>query len=276
MIGERRILAKTTIYIILIIFTVFTAFPYFWMVLTSFRYRDDIFSTGLRLFSKPLTLENYLVVFSRSVIPKSFFNSVVILAGTVILQISTSALAAYSLARGKFPGVRLLILVFLGTMMIPEEVILLPLYLVIRTMHLLDTRIGTILALSPWGLTVYILIGFFRTIPYELEEAALINGANKLQIFRLIIIPISKPAIAAVIVFLSVAVWGHIIIPWTIIQTEGLLTVPLALKSFQRTYTMEYNLILAGATLASIPILFVFVSLKRYFIQGLVMGSLKE
>jgi ABC-type glycerol-3-phosphate transport system permease component len=164
----------------------------------------------------------------------------------------------------------------LGTMMIPEEVILLPLYMVVRSLGLLDTRLGTILALSPWGLTIYILMGFFRTIPHELEESATIDGANKFLVFRSIIMPISTAALTAVVVFVSVAVWGHIIIPWTIIQSEHLMTIPLALKTFQRQHNYQYNLILAGATLASIPIIVIFASLKRYFIQGAVMGALKE
>ena len=177
--------------------------PYVWMVGSSFKAPTELSLTYFTLIPKQPTLRNFVDSVRLFNIGRYFYNSIVVSGTAVLLQTTVCALAAYALARFEFPGAGLLLVIFIGTMMVPEETIMVPLFLLFRSMGLLNTYGGMILPIVPWGFSVYLLTQFFREIPKEIEESAYIDGASHLNIFLRIILPLSKPALGAIFISFS-------------------------------------------------------------------------
>ena len=202
-------------------------------------------------------------------------NSAIIAGAGLTLQVSVSAFAAYALARKRFRGAAVVLLAILATMMMPEEVISIPLYLVIGRMHLLNTYPGLILPIVGWALPIYVLTGFMKQIPLELEEAARVDGAGDLLIFFRVILPLSLPALGTCAVFGFLMIWDQYLLPLLVVQTPQMNTLTLVVTGLAASQEQGEGVRLAAAVVLMVPSILVYLGLQRLFERGLLSGSLK-
>jgi multiple sugar transport system permease protein len=215
-------------------------------------------------------------------VARGLVNSLIVVAVGLTLQVTVSALAAYSLARKRFRGASLVLLVLLATMMMPEEIIAIPLYLVLGKIPqpftggtLIDSYAGLILPLVGWALPIYVLTGFMRTIPIELEEAARIDGAGDFGIFWRVILPLCRPALGTCGVFGFLMIWDQYLLPLLVAQSKNTYTLTLVVTSLQSSEELGEGVRLAAALILLVPSVIVYLLLQRFFERGLLSGSLK-
>jgi multiple sugar transport system permease protein len=215
-------------------------------------------------------------------IGRGLANSAIMVAVGLPLQLAVSSLAAYALARKRFRGAALVTVVIMATMMMPDEVIAIPLYLVIGKIPnpvtggtLLDSYGGLILPLVGWALPIYILTGFMKRIPLELEEAARVDGAGDLRIFARIILPLCKPALGACAVFGFLMIWDQYLLPLLVIQTPSMDPLTVVVTSLQSSQELGDAVKLAAATILMVPSILFYLSLQRSFERGVLSGSIK-
>jgi multiple sugar transport system permease protein len=206
---------------------------------------------------------------------RGLLNSMIVEAVGLTLQIGVSAFAAYGLARRRFRGAGLVMLLILATMMMPEEVIAIPLYLVVGRIGLLDSYGGLILPIVGWALPIYVLTGFMRRIPLELEEAARVDGAGDLRIFFQLILPLSLPALGTCAVFGFLMIWDQYLLPLLIVQTPKMNTLTLLVTSLQASQEQGEGVRLAAAVVLMVPSVLIYLGLQRLFERGLLGGALK-
>lgn len=278
---EAKRVKAALMFLGLAVIAVVMLLPFYWMVLVSFKQESGISTTRLVLFDfRHLSLENYRYALKYFGIGLYFKNSVVITAIGMFLQVTVSALAAYPLARMKFPGKRVLIAAFLATMMITDEMIAIPLYLVVTNipflhLNLANTYAGIILPAVPWGFLIFMLTRFFAEIPKEIEEAAVIDGCSALGVFGRIILPLSKPALGSVLVFSFLNFWDQFLIPLIIVNTRELMPLTLGLRIMLSAEQTFYGNFMAATVIATLPAVIIFLYAQRYFIAGIAAGALK-
>jgi multiple sugar transport system permease protein len=209
-----------------------------------------------------------------------FLNSAIVIALALFLQVTISALAAYALARKRFRGGAAVLFLILTTMMLPEEIIAIPLYLVLGdlpllNLSLLNTYAGMVLPVVGWGFSIFVLTQFMREIPIELEEAARIDGAGDLRIFVQVILPLVRPALATVTVFGFLMVWDQYLLPLIVARDTDMLTLPVALRALRQNDLVSPSVLMAAALIALIPTIAVYLGMQRHFTRGLTSGAVK-
>ena len=256
--------------------------PVVWVVVTSLKPTANIIRVPPEWIPWPVTLEHYVeVLFSSSRtarIGRAFVNSLVVSVGTVILVVGTSALAAYPLARMRFPGKTLVFSVIVGSLMIPNAVVLVPQYVLVQRLGWLSTYQGLIVpeAAVTFAFGVFLLRQFFLTIPHELEDAALIDGANTWQVFARIVVPLSQPVLAALAIFAFRSAWNDFLWPLIAVNKAEMFPLPVALALLRGAYSSEsYGPIMAGAALSALPLLIVFLIANRRIVEGVRLSGLK-
>jgi len=227
--------------------------------------------------SNPLvfSLENYRRAWVQGHLGIAFFNSFLVAIAVTIVQVITSAMAAYSLARLRFRGRRGLLLLFLATLAIPLQLLVVPVFMVLKWGHLIDTYGALILPTAVNGFGIFLLRQYFLTIPIELEEAAMLDGATRWQVLWRVILPLSRPAIVALCLFAFVGEWNDVLKPLVFTTRPELQTVQLALANFQEQFTNDWPLLMAGVTLATIPIVVLFMACQKQFVRGIAASGLK-
>lgn len=251
--------------------------PFFWVITASFKPVHDIFAIPPKLLPWPPTLENYLQALERTPFPRYFFNSVVVATSTTLLNLLLACPAAYAFARFTFPGRRVLLLATLVTQLFPAAMLLIPLYRLWATLDLFDTYqalIATYLAFS-LPLSIWLLTAFFRTIPPELEDAARIDGCSRLGSFWWVVLPLSRPGLAASAVYIYIGLWQEFLFAISFTTSREMRTLPVALFSFIGEYGTAWNHILAAAVMMTIPVVVLFALVQRQFVQGLTAGGVK-
>jgi len=265
-------------YSILIFFALCMFVPFFAMVSLSFSQNNQIFSYPPSIFPKNFSLSNYINVFSSIPIAKYFFNSLIVATITTLGQVIFSAFAGYGFARLKFKGSDLLFLIVLITMMIPPQVNIIPLFFLMREMHLIDTYQALIIPGFFGGFGVFMFRQFFLSLPKELEEASKIDGCNIFETFCKIALPISIPTTATLAIFTFISSWNSFLWPLIVTNTDGMRTLPVGLAIFKGSFRELTNWgdLLACAVICTVPTILIFLIGKKYFINDLLQGSLKE
>lgn len=232
------------------------------------------------LFPEQLTFQNVIDTWGSERIARYFFNSLVIVGIGVPLQTAVSAFAAYALARKRFRGGAVVLLLILATMMMPEEVIAIPLYLVLADLppfgiSLLNTYPGMILPLLGWAFSIFVLMRFMEQIPHEMEEAARIDGAGDFLIFWRIALPLVKPALGVVTVFGFLMIWDQYLLPLIVAQDTDMFTLQIALLNLRQDDMIPMAIVMSAALLAMLPSVIVYLLLQRYFHTGITAGAVK-
>ena len=265
---------STHIFIYAIAFAVLA--PFIWMVLTSLKDMSEIFVYPPKWFPDNLKFENYINAFDAAPFGTYYLNSLFVSITVTIGQLITCSMAAFAFARMKFRGRDAIFYVFLGTMMIPYNVTMIPSFMVLYWLGWIDTYQALIVPGLASAFGTFLLRQFFLTIPRELEEAAYIDGAGKFQVLWKIIVPLSKPALATLAIFTFMGTFNDFIWALIVLSSDDMRTVQLGLAIFRDRYLTQWDLLMASSVTAVLPILMVFFLAQKYFIKGITLSGLKE
>lgn len=269
---EERLLLALRYALLISLLAVFIG-PFLWMVSISFRGAESVYD--LNLIPKNPTLSNYVEVFRAFPLSRAFFNSTIVAVITVSLNLLLCSLAAYPLARFDFFGKRVIFVLILSTLMIPFQLYMIPLFVLTLKLSLADTLAGIILPWSVGAFGIYLLKQHYQTIPDSLEEAARIDGAGEAAIWWRIMMPLTKPALAALAVFIFVQNWSDFLWPLIIINSEERYTLPIAVAKMSGAFIDKTQYMAAGSVLAALPVIVFFFLAQRRFIGGLTLGAVK-
>ena len=249
--------------------------PFLWMLSSSFKDSLEVFNLPIQWIPQNLKLENYSYIWNRANYPQLFFNTLKLTVVITILQIVTCSLAAYAFSKLVFPERDKIFILYLATLMLPYQVVMIPQFSVIKIFGLTNTHMALILiqAFNPMG--VFLMKQFFDGIPNELSEAARIDGLNEFGIYSKIIMPLSKSVIGTLVILTSVSVWNDFLAPLIYINSRELYTIQLGLRNMISEFTAEYGPIMAASVISIIPILIVFLCFQSFFEQSLASSGVK-
>jgi multiple sugar transport system permease protein len=272
--GPLATAGKVLIYGAIVV--VFTG-PLVGLLVSSFSKTLD--PTSFSLWPDDFTLDNFIDA-ERKNVYMYLLNSFVVVGFGLLLQVLVSVFAAYSLARKKFRGMTVVMLLMLATMMLPEEIIAIPLSLVLSDMpifhaNLIGTYAGMILPVGAWGFSILVMTEFMKEVPVELEEAARIDGAGELRIFATIIVPLCRPALGVIGVFGFTMIWDQYLLPLIVAPEPSMWTLPVALRSLRSDEETGIGVLLAASLLALLPSIIAFLAFQRQFMRGLTSGAVK-
>ena len=261
---------------ILVPFTLLTLYPVLWVLRAAFSEGQD-WSLSLDPIPAEPTLQQFADVVSHPAFSRQLGNSVAVAAGTTLLGIFLATTSAYAFSRFRFPGRREGLLGFLVSQMFPGVLMMIPLYVLLDALGLLDQLAGLVLVNSTTAIPfcVWMLKGWFDTIPRDLEEAALMDGASQFTIFWRIMVPLSRPAIAVTALFSFMTAWNEFILAATFMNAETSFTLPVVLQRYVGEYSTEWGHFAAGAVLVSIPVVALFYALQKHLVGGLTAGAVK-
>ena len=264
-------------YLLAALVFVFAVFPFLWMLMTSVKPNSEIFTRIPRLLPQHWSFQHYLAVFKYGGFGRYFLNSCLVALGTTVGSIIVGSLAAYAIARFRFPLRSVFLVLVLVVQMFPLVVLIIPLFIIMRRLHLLDTYAGLIVAYTTFTLPfgVWMLKGFFDSIPSSLEEAAMIDGCSRMSAFVRVILPVSAPGVAASSIYAFIGAWNEFMFAMTFINKEDMRTLPLGLQSFFGQFTVEWGPVMAASVVFTLPVLLFFLLVQKRLTTGLVKGAVK-
>ncbi len=273
----RNVVYNTRLYLMLAIYVIVVSFPFYFMVLTSLRSQKDVYNKATMLSPTNLILDNYATVINGSNMQVWLTNSIIVGVSSSAVALVIGVLAAYSLARLRFWGSNTLAKSVLFMYLIPSSLLFIPLYIIISNLQLLNTLWALILAYQTFNVpfTTWMLLGYFRTIPAELEEAALIDGCTRLGVLGRIVLPLSAPGIVTAFIFSFTNSWNEFLYAVVLAQRSELRTLPVGIYSFQIADILLWGQIMAAAIIATVPVLALYMLVQRFVVQGLTAGSVK-
>lgn len=282
--GKNRLsFTKPFIYVILIGYSIIVVYPMFWLLTTSLKTDREIFLKPFRLPRlDELQWQNFSNAWTKSHFGDYFFNSVLITASTVVLVVLLSAMAAYALSRFSFKGARPLFFYFIAGLMIPLQLSIVPLFFQMKSFHLLNSRLGLLLVYVAFGVpfAIFILVGFFKSLPASLHESAVLDGASEFRAFWSVMLPLARPGLITIGIFSFLGTWNEFFIASMFLSGKGserLRTLPLGLAdvTIVSQYRSDWGMAFAGLAMIMLPILVVFILLQRHITKGITVGALK-
>ena len=276
MVNELSMARRTALYAVTLLAVVYSFFPIYWMIISSFRDDASLYAKA-SLIPGPFHLVNYEVLLGLTDYPTWFMNSVLVATGTVCITLVFSVLIAYSVTRLQFTGKTAIIGTMLYAYMFPPMMLAIPLFSLFVKLGIDDTRLS--LMISHCTLTlplgVWLLWGFFKQIPVDVEEAAMVDGCSRLRAFVLVVLPLTLPGVVTVAIFSFLLSWTDYTFALVMIGSDQLKTLPAGLDTMVGLYELRWGELMAGSTLIALPLLVMFMFLSRFFIHGLSAGALK-
>lgn len=249
--------------------------PLAWMVSVSFMPAGEASGFPPPLLPSAATLENYHELFARTGIGRNFANSLFVSVAITVLSLLVNTMAGYAFAKLRFAGRDRIFQVLLAALVIPAQVAMLPLFLMMKQLGLVNSFGGVIVPALATVFGIFLVRQYARSIPDELLEAARIDGASELRIFFQIVLPMLKPVLVTLAIFTFMAAWNDFMWPLIVLTDQSHYTLPVALASLSREHIMDVEMMMAGAVVTVLPVLLLFLALQRYYIQGLLLGSVK-
>ncbi len=279
--NKKNVIWIIITYILVIVGAGGMLMPFLWMISTSLKDINHIFVIPPQWIPKPIHWENYKRVFELLNFGRYYLNTILVTAGRMFGIFFTCTMAGYAFARLKFPGRDILFFILLSSLMIPFEVLMVPTFMLMKNLHWINTYQALIVpqALGAFGgaFNVFLMRQFFLTIPKELEEAAIIEGASPFRIFWSIMLPLVKPALAALIIFAFGAAWNDFTYPLIVTNTDNMKVLSLGIAGFKgfRSGMTQWHLMMAASTISILPVVIVFVFAQKYFIEGITTTGMK-
>ncbi len=272
---RKAAVSRCILYAVLIITSLLMIAPFLWMISSSLKLEKEVFEVPIKWIPEKFQWTNFAEVFERGPFLRYYLNTVVIAVSVTVLQIVTCSLAAYAFSKIEFPERDTLFLLYLSTMMIPFAVIMIPQFVVIRTLGLLDSLLALVLlhAFNPFG--VFLFRQFFMGIPGELSQSARIDGCGEFCAYSRIVLPLASPAIVSLVIFTFVAQWNDFLGPLIYLSTETKKTLQLGLRTFRTQYNQEYALLMAASLVAMLPTILVYLFAQKRFVEGVAVTGLK-
>ena len=252
-------------------------FPFYWMTVTSFKTEDQMRSLVSMFWPSPFALENYVQLLTKTDFAAWFGNSAIVAVSSTLVATAIGTLGAYALARLKFMGRAFMSSAVLITYLVPPSILFIPLYAQIRTFGLSDSLAGLIAAYPSFTVpfVTWLLMGYFESIPVELEEAAMIDGSTRFGAFRRVILPLSAPGVLAAALYAFTQAWNEFLYALVFITNVKLRTLPVGLSSFITGDVYGWGYLMAGAVLTTLPVIAVYIYLQKFMVEGLTAGSVK-
>jgi multiple sugar transport system permease protein len=272
----RRRLAQLAVNGALILLAGATAFPLLWMISASLMPAGEAATLPARLVPSAPTLEHYGTLFSRLNLGRTFFNTLFLASLITAVSLLCNSMAGYAFAKLRFRGRGRLFAILLATLVVPPQVTVLPLFLEIRALGLVNSFGGVLVAGITTVFGIFLIRQFALGIPDELLDAARIDGASELRIYWTIVLPALRPILITLGVFTFLAAWNDFMWPLTVLTDESKYTLPVALANLSGEHVQDTELMMAGAVVTVLPGLLLFLALQRYYVEGILMGSVKE
>ncbi|PJJ71367.1 multiple sugar transport system permease protein [Diaminobutyricimonas aerilata] len=271
---DRRWTPRTTVLVIVgVVIALITIFPLVYMVTSSFKTAEDV--NGTALLPPNPTLDNFAYVFTEVPFLRYLFNSFFVSAVVTVVALFFHSMAAYALARLKFKGRETVFLIIFSTLLVSAPVILIPSFVVVRTLGMLDSYAGLIIPSIFSAFGIFLLRQFYLGLPNELEEAALVDGASYWRIYWSVVLPLSRPILAALSVFFFLANWNAFVWPLTITSNPDLRVVQVGISTFQQQYASDWNYVLAASTVAALPTLLLFFFFQKQIVESIKTSGFK-
>jgi multiple sugar transport system permease protein len=268
--------ARIPLHLILIVFSILMFIPFLWMVFSAFKPLDEIFLRPPKLLPQAWTVDGFKTAWEGAPFASAFFNSFYISALVTIFTLLTCAMAAYAFARIRFPGNNVLFGIFLATMMVPFQLTIIPLYIILGELNWIDTHLALIVPASLFNaFGVFLLRQYVRNIPLELEEAAAIDGANRVRTFITVILPLLRTPMTALGIFVFLFQWNNFFQPLIFLNSEELFTIPLVVNYFKGAYSSDWTSLMAATTMAAMPMLIVFIIAQKQIVEGIALSGSK-
>ncbi len=278
----RKFLKSLSSHAFLIFFTIISIGPFLWLISTALKSKNEnIFAYPPQFIPDHITFENFIGAWQQVPFAGYIINSFIVAAVTIIFNLLFASLAAYPLARMEFKGKDWCFFAMLATMMVPFQVIMIPLYLLTLRLNLVDSYgavagfAGMILPFAVSAFGILLMRQAFMAIPKELEEAAIIDGCNVFQIWWKVLMPLVKPSLATLAIFTFVGCWGEFLWPSIVLTKQEMFTLPVGLNYLQGFFSSNWRFISAGAIISTIPILIFFLALQKHFVGGQTQGAVK-
>ncbi len=274
--SRARLISTALRYLGLVLATTITIGPFLWLLSTSLKpATENIFSYPPQLLPQAPTLDNYARIFETQPFLVYLKNSMIVAVIAVVSNLLLSSLAAYPLARMRFKGKGLVFGMLLASMMIPFQLLMIPVYQLAISLGLQNSYLGLVLPHACTAFGIFFMRQAFSTLPMALEESALMEGVSRLKIWWYVLMPLVKPSLATLAVFSFIAVWGDFLWPLIIIDQPSLFTLPLGVNRLSSTFSLDWRLVAAGAVFSVLPILLFFGFTQKYFIEGALKGAVK-
>ncbi len=275
MIQKKKWYQQVSTQVLLIIISIIMFLPFIWMIITSFKDEADIFTMPPRLFGIRYSFDSYRWLFQRMPFFQYMLNTAKVTVIVAVLQLLTSSLGGYAFTRFEFKLKEPLFLLYISAMMIPAFVTLVPSFILFRNLGLYDTHWPLILPGISSAFGTFMMRQFFSGIPKELDEAALIDGCNPLTILLKIYLPLSKPALTTLAIFIFNGVWNDYLAPLIYIVTPSKMTLTVAVSMLQMSYATSWGLLMAGLTISVLPVLVAFLCAQDVFVKGIALTGIK-
>ena len=275
--GSRLLLSRTVLAFAVLLLIVVCLFPFLWMGLSSIKTLRELYTVPPIWFPETPSLDNYRTVLFNSNIPRYFLNSVIISLGSTAIAIGLAIFASYGFARFNFRGKSGYQAFVLVGQLLPTAAIIVPLFITLRYLGLVNTYLGLILVYTilTLPLSVWMLTSYFRAIPIELEEAAIIDGASRLGILFRITLPLSLPGVVAIVVYAFVTTWNEFIFALCFATDSRVKTLPIGIAEFSTEFNTDWGAVMAASVVMTLPIAFLFLAMQRLFIGGMTAGAVK-
>ena len=276
---QRRSLSPTLKaavgFLFVLLASLFFVMPYIWTVSISFQPPGDVFAWPIELVPDAPTVSNYLRLWTEIPFGQWLLNSAVVVVAVTLSNLFFASLAGYAFARMTFPGKSLIFYAFLATMMVPGHVTLVPKFMLLNALGMINTYQGLIVPNLVQVFGIFLMKQFFESLPRELEEAAAIDGLSRFQTFRYVIMPISRPALVALGIYTFQGNWNDFLWPVIVTTTQDMYTLPLGMAMFRYEFKVEWTMLMAGSVLISMPMLIIFLVFQRFFIENAAASGLK-
>jgi multiple sugar transport system permease protein len=270
-------LERTLAYTVLVVLAVAVLFPFYWMIVTSFKSEDQMRSTVSMFWPKPFAIENYQQLLARTEFAAWYGNSVFVAVSSTLLATAVGTIGAYALARLKFLGRGFMASATLITYLVPPSILFIPLYKQMQGLGMANSLAGLIAAYPSFTVpfVTWLLMGYFESIPEELEEAAMIDGATRFGAFYRIVLPLSAPGVLAAGLYAFTQAWNEFLYALVFITDGKLRTLPVGLASFITGDVYGWGYLMSGAVLTTLPVIAAYIYLQKYMVEGLTAGSVK-
>jgi multiple sugar transport system permease protein len=272
---RKKYISKAFVYVMLIALTLLMLIPFAWMASASLQLNKDVFKYPFEWIPSKPVWQNYVDIWTKIPLATFIFNTAKLTIIITLLQLFTSSFAAYAFSKLQFKFRDALFLCYVATIAIPWQVYMVPQFIMMRGLHLNDTHLSLILlqAFSAFG--VFLIRQFYMSIPDSLIEAARIDGYSEYKIYTTIMLPLAKPALSTLTIFTFVNTWNDFMGPLMYLNSEKLKTIQVGIRMFISQYSAEYSLIMAASLLSLIPVLIIFLSLQRFFVEGVAATGIK-
>lgn len=271
----RRLLTNAILYVVLTIAALAIMLPFIWMVISSLKTNNQVFAVPIQWIPDPAVWSNYLDIWTKANMSTWLRNTLVLSVSVTFLQVLTGSFAAYGFAKTRFPGRDVLFLAYIGTIAVPWQAYMIPQFLIMSRLGLNNTLWAIMLLQAFGAFGVFLMKQYYESIPDDLSEAARIDGLSEYGIWRRIVLPLSGPAIATLVLLTFVSTWNDYLGPLIYLRNPDLWTIQIGLKSLVSQYNAEYALIMTGSVLSVLPIAVIFLAGQRFFVQGIATSGMK-